>query len=121
MLQWLVTHEKRLIAVFVCILAICGSFLFGVYHGRAMIYAPLTIVRASGNGMPEKTQQELASDQTEKELSPSDCKFVGSSKGAKYYPPTCSYAKKISKENLRCFVSAQDAEEQGYTLSTSCK
>lgn len=118
--QWFIAHERHLVAFFVGILFICGSFLYGIYHGLAMSQPPMTIIRSSADAaLP--AQNCTTEGSQEPQIQPSDCQFVGSAKGTKYYPPTCSYAKNIAKENLRCFVSAENAEQQGYTPSTSCK
>lgn len=57
------------------------------------------------------------------ELSPegeSDCLFVGSVNGSKYYPLDCKAINRINKENLRCFSSASEAKELGYALTKAC-
>ena len=116
--KWLLVHEKHLLVAFVMTIAIFGSFLFGIYNGRASSQPPMTIIRAHENTTATPQQ---CTDTSAETILPADCQFVGSAKGTKYYPPNCTYAQKIAKENLRCFTSAEDAEKQGYTRSSSCQ
>lgn len=115
---WLRKNEKMLIygAGLVIISLLC--FVFGVLKGTGLSQEPITVMRPAS----EPVILTSASEDTESTtLTPEECKFVGSVKGSKYYPPSCSYAKKIAKENLRCFKSEQDAKEKGYEKTTSCK
>ncbi|QQS61224.1 MAG: hypothetical protein IPN70_05055 [Candidatus Moraniibacteriota bacterium] len=43
-----------------------------------------------------------------------DCLFVGSKNSDKYHSPTCSWAKRIKPENIRCFKNAEEAKQAGY-------
>lgn len=114
---WVRHHEKHLVVSFVAILTTVSGFFFGFYAGAAHRAQPmLTVVR----GAAERTVTAENHAEATAPLTAGDCKFVGSTKGTKYYPPTCSYAKKIRKENLRCFTSERQAEDEGYTRSTSC-
>lgn len=47
--------------------------------------------------------------------------FFASKKGKKYYSIGCSAGKTIKIENRIYFSSAEIAEQNGYTLSTSCR
>lgn len=40
--------------------------------------------------------------------------YTGSINSDKYYPCTCSYAKRIKPENIICFQSKEQAELEGY-------
>jgi len=93
------------------------SFIFGVLKGAGLSQEPITVMRPQS--APVVVVRECEQDVNI--LKQKDCIYVGSMKGRKYYPPSCSYAKKISKENLRCFTSDKDATDKGYTKSTSCK
>lgn len=46
--------------------------------------------------------------------------IVASSRGSKYYYTYCSGAKTLSEQNKVYFSSEEEAEANGYTLSTSC-
>ncbi len=46
--------------------------------------------------------------------------IVASSRGSKYYYVYCSGAKTLSESNKIYFSSEEEAEANGYTLSTSC-
>lgn len=48
---------------------------------------------------------------------PSDTEFVGSLNSDKYYPCDCRYASSILSENVICFFSTEDAENQNYVRS----
>lgn len=50
----------------------------------------------------------------------SDCLYVGSVNGSKYYPLDCKAINRINKENLRCFSSVTEAKELGYSLTKAC-
>ena len=46
-----------------------------------------------------------------------DCLYVGSENADKYHTPDCKFAKKIKPENLVCFYSLDEAEEDGREFS----
>ncbi len=118
---WVVAHEKHLIAGCVTLLAVMGSFLFGFYSGAAHRDTPsTTIVRAAQPVVQHLPEKGESAQNATTPLTARDCMFVGSAKGTKYYPPTCAYAKNIARENLRCFTSAEQAQQEGYTRSKSC-
>jgi hypothetical protein len=52
---------------------------------------------------------------------PSGTKFVGSKNSDKYHYCSCRYAKKIKKENLICFESKKEAQNEGYIPCGVCK
>jgi Metal binding domain of Ada len=47
--------------------------------------------------------------------------FFASSKGSKYYSLGCSAGKTIKQENRVYFNTREEAENAGYSLSTSCQ
>lgn len=47
-------------------------------------------------------------------------RFLGSVNGTKYYPRGCGAASRIRPQNTIWFTTADEAEEAGYTQSTSC-
>ncbi|MFA6301290.1 MAG: Ada metal-binding domain-containing protein [Candidatus Paceibacterota bacterium] len=47
-------------------------------------------------------------------------KFFASSRGTKYYTISCSAGKTIKQENRVWFDTGEEAEQAGYTLSSSC-
>ena len=49
-----------------------------------------------------------------------ECAFVGSKNSDKYHLPNCRHAANIKKENLVCFSSRKEAEEQGYKAASCC-
>ncbi len=46
--------------------------------------------------------------------------FFASNKGSKYYPLGCSAGQNIKTENRIYFETREEAEQSGYTLSSSC-
>ncbi len=112
---WFVTHEKQILLLIGFIVIALLSFVFGVFKGAELVQSPIIVNKPIGE--PIIIKEICANDI----ITASECIYVGSIKGAKYYPPSCSYAKKISKENLRCFKSDEDAIAKGYTKSTTCK
>lgn len=46
--------------------------------------------------------------------------YLASSRGKKYYPVDCPSAANIKASNRVYFKTASEAEQKGYTLSTSC-
>ena len=53
-------------------------------------------------------------------LSSTGKNFFASSKGSKYYSLGCSAGKTIKQENRVYFATGEEAEQAGYTLSSSC-
>ena len=48
------------------------------------------------------------------------CKYVASKNSKKYHKPDCKWAKKIKKENLICFKTRKEAENEGYKPCQTC-
>ena len=46
--------------------------------------------------------------------------FFASSRGSKYYTTSCSAGKTIKQENRIYFTTGEEAQQAGYTLSSSC-
>jgi hypothetical protein len=118
LILWWMEHEQHILYAIGFVTITVGSFLFGAIHKNTFAQAPIVVYR------PQNPPVVIAQKPEENEngnLTAADCKFVGSIKGTKYYPPSCSYAKKITKENLRCFTSDEDAQNKGYQRSKSCK
>lgn len=47
--------------------------------------------------------------------------FFASTRGKKYYPANCSAGKSLKPENRIYFDTREEAEGQGYELSSSCR
>ncbi len=107
------------------------SYLYGVISGADLKQEPMVIER-----YPQMSDEalsmicgDLADDKGDVHLSDAskdikdeeDCLFVGSVNGTKYYPPGCSLVERINPQNLRCFSSEQQAWDQGYERTASCK
>ena len=114
-LEWFGQNEVKLICFLGIVLISIMAFVFGVLKGAGLSQKPIMVMR------PESPPIVIEKGGEGDIISEKDCMYVGSVKGKKYYPPTCSFAKKIAKENLRCFTSDEDAKNKGYTKSLSCK
>jgi len=114
---WLQNHEKQLLGIIAVSVLVPLSFVFGTLKGAKLSQEPIIVMR------PQSAPIVIKENSTQENniLKQKDCVYVGSIKGKKYYPPSCSFAKRISKENLRCFASDKDAIDKGYEKSTSCK
>jgi len=114
--NWFLEYEQLLIYLVGIIIVASLSFVFGVLKGTGLSQEPITVMRPQS--APVVITEKCESEDIV--LKQKDCIYVGSTKGKKYYPPSCSHAKRISKENLRCFTSDEDAIGKGYERSTSC-
>ena len=132
-------YEFRVVLAVGFVLIAAVSFEFGYMQGKSIKATPLVIEKS-----PESPKNDVgcsvsaplgsngASDQkvpiqakapiaTNLSMTQANCVFVGSKNSNKFYPPTCSYAKRIKPENVVCFATAQEALAQGRTASTGCK
>jgi len=122
-------HEKRIIAISSMVAIAVVSFGLGMLTQNATATAPLvvkydgvcTVEGARAVAQPSSsekgaTQKRVATPKNDM----SSCKYVGSKKSTKYYPPTCSFAKRIAPANLRCFTSDEDAQRKGYVRAAGC-
>ncbi|MCK4635391.1 MAG: hypothetical protein KAT32_00870 [Candidatus Moranbacteria bacterium] len=120
LVSFFVKNERRIVVGFGIFLITLISFTFGIMKGKGISQEPLVI------SMPEVPPVIINSSESSAEEKNkigevlTTCIYVGSKKGSKYYPPTCSYAEKIISENLRCFSSDEDAVNKGYTKTSSC-
>lgn len=134
-----IKYEYRIILVIGFLLVAGISFEFGYMQSKSFKSTPLVIEKPAESskndaGSPLASSQvsdttngqkaSVAADLTAPKNLPvgqANCVFVGSKNSNKYYPPTCSYAKRIKPENVVCFANAQEALAQGRTASTGCK
>ena len=112
---WFLENERQILLIIGFVIVAALSFVFGTLKGAGITQSPIIVEKPVGEPLVIK---ELCADSV---MTREDCIYVGSVKGTKYYPPDCSYAKKISKENLRCFKTDEEAMKKGYKKSTSCK
>ncbi len=115
LVNWFSENERQILLIIGFVVVAVLSFVFGTLKGAGITQSPIIVEKPINAPVIIK---EICENSV---LTQKDCIYVGSVKGAKYYPPDCSYAKKISKENLRCFKSDAEAIEKGYKRSTSCK
>ena len=125
-------HEKRIITVIAMVLIAMGSFVFGMMTQSARATAPLVVAydgvcamdgahaKAKNPADSDSAAQQQKAPERAKDTAMASCKYVGSRNSTKYYPPTCSFAKRIAPKNLRCFSSDDDARAKGYVRSTGC-
>lgn len=125
---FLKNEQKIVLFVAFCLISAI-SFGFGTLQGQKWQQQPLIIEKPIATPDEAQTAQIEPSDAPGKVLaavsqtsanltdSMSGCAFVGSKNSNKFYPPTCSYAKRIKPENVVCFKSAEEAIGQGRTES----
>jgi hypothetical protein len=130
--QFWLKYEPKIILIFGLILVAAISFETGVLKGQNLQKSPLVIEKTAECKNPQDSPQDSqitqnltsqAVSNTIGDVAPkssSNCPFVGSKNSNKYYPPTCSFAKRIKPENVVCFKNEQDAESKGYQKSASC-
>lgn len=128
-------YEFRLVVALILALIAIISFEAGYVKGGGQKIAPMVIEKPSE--CPEISPREQDSAIMEKDtvavkkaasepiLKPATdmdkCLYVGSKNSDKYYPPTCSYAKRVKSENLVCFQTEAEALAENRTRSTGCK
>ena len=112
---------KDIMTVIIVILVGIGSFGLG----RLSKNAPNSGLKieyrdqgASGISATESTQ--YVPQLKENNINTSGKNFFASNRGKKYYSLGCSAGKTIKQENRVYFDTALEAEQAGYTLSTSC-
>jgi len=123
-------HEEKVVTVIALVLVAALSFEAGIIHGKKRQQQPLIIERplqpplsnaiVSGEGKDRAQQASSQATQTVPAQDSAQCRYVGSKNSNKYYPPSCSFAKRIKQENLRCFISDEEAQQQGYQRSNAC-
>ena len=124
---FLKNEQKMVLIVAFCLISAI-SFGFGVLQGQKWRQEPLIIEKPANIPLEAKTAEIEAQEtlQTQKQVLGSNisvstniasCAFVGSKNSNKFYPPTCSYAKRIKPENVVCFKTAEEAIGQGRTES----
>ncbi len=130
--QFWLKYEAKIVLIFGLILVSALSFEAGVLKGQKSPESPLILEKATEcNNTPDSPQnaqktQNLTSSEVSTKIgeespqSSKNCAFVGSKNSNKYYPPTCSFAKRLKPENTVCFKDEQDAQSKGYQKSISC-
>lgn len=134
-------YETKIVLSAGMLLISAISFEFGMMQGKKWQSSPLIIEKvvqaqnsasqegsASQSGTQNLTQEAKkliigTSTQSDSSAAPiaTSCAYVGSKNSNKFYPPSCSYAKRIKPENVVCFATAEEAISQGRTASTGCK
>lgn len=135
--QFWIQHETKIVLCISLLLVAAISFEFGYLRGKEQKTDTIVIEKPAqgsktGPGQSNDAITESDSPKAEKPLeknnlastetpaSQKNCAFVGSKNSDKFYPPSCSYAKRIKPENVVCFANAQEALSQGRTQSSGC-
>ena len=119
--NFFIQNERKIVLGLGIILVVVVSFTFGIMKGKGITQDPLVISIAEVPPVVINSNDSVSSEEKTKiGEGLTTCVYVGSKNGSKYYPPTCSYAKKINPDNLRCFSSDEDAVQKGYEKTTSC-
>jgi len=128
-------YEFKIVLAVILLLIAGMSFEAGYIKGKGQKTSPLVIEKAPECPKISLEQQDNAIMESDSTLAskkvaganlapvqnPQKCQFVGSKNSDKYYPPTCSYAKRIKPENMACFQTEVEALAQNRTRSTGCK
>ncbi len=122
----------RIVSILAILLGGTLMFILGMMTHSAMQSAPMVVMYSDEKTLSEDVQSFLSVSSQKGKVEESDrraptekggirnCQYVGSKNSTKYYPPTCSFAKRIAPQNLRCFLSDEDAQSQGYERSRGC-
>ncbi len=119
---WCRKREEKLLVIVGVLTSAAAGFVLGFVLGNKP--EPPTVVKVAETVKvvveKEKSANVAEAKASDIELAKETCRYVGSKKSDKYYPPNCPFARRISPENLRCFVSDEDAQSKGYRRSSSC-
>ena len=127
--EFFLKNEQKIVLIVAFCLISAISFGFGVLQGQKWQQQPLVIekpISTPEGGQTAQIEASGASKTTSTTISQTSsnptgsmigCAFVGSKSSNKFYPPTCSYAKRIKPENVVCFKTAEEAIKQGRTES----
>lgn len=130
-----VKYEFKIVLAIVLVLIAGISFEAGYVKGKGQKTSPISIEKAPECpkiGLEEQNNAIIVSDNISTQKKPAEanlastqdmqkCPYVGSKNSDKYYPPTCSYAKRIKPENLACFQTEAEALAENRARSTGCK
>ena len=134
-------YETKVVLIIGMILIATVSFEFGLTQGKKGQSSPLIIEKAAqaqdlstegcsvsssgAQNLTPETKKPIIGTGAQTGSQPvtagANCAYVGSKNSNKFYPPTCSYAKRIKPENIVCFATAEEAIAQGRAASTGCK
>ena len=127
--EFFLKHEQKIVLIIAFCLISAISYEFGVLQGQKWQQKPLIIEKPAniseeqksanlGNyGASGATQTFSAGSNNTAVANTTGCAYVGSKNSNKFYPPTCSYAKRIKPENVICFKNAEEAIGQRRTES----
>jgi len=136
---WCIASWHRWSSIFLLAVAFfavgCASYMLGVTHESFADYGAMEVYAGSSENtllcsaecavldIDQDIDSVLPADivQNSQALDRSQCLYVGSKNGTKFYPPDCTAVKRIKPENLICFFSQEDAQSQGYGKTKSCK
>lgn len=121
---------KDLLSFSMLFLVGLGSFMLGrqstlystdskisIYEAREVIHTQ----NKTSVGQQFNEQTQIGTKQVSESKYSQKGNYLASSRGKKYYPVDCPASKNIKEENRIYFEKALDAENKGYTLSTSCE
>lgn len=130
--QFWLKYEQKVILVLAFALVAILAFEAGILKGEKWQKPPLVIEKPAEcpntrDGAQDSPKAQNLTPQAVSNTigeatptSPKNCPFVGSKNSNKYYPPSCSFAKRVKPENLVCFKDEKDAESKGYIKSAAC-
>lgn len=126
-IKYFIESEKGKDILTIVIIILVGLVSFEL--GRLSIQKPLNGIKinsssqtASAIGQYDSNTANISSNEVNvPEIADITGKeYFGSKRGKKYYTLDCSSGKSIKKENRIYFSTTNEAEQVGYTISTSC-
>lgn len=126
--EFFLAHEQKIVLIIAFCLISAISYEFGLLQGQKWQQKPLIIEKpaniseeqkssnltnSEASGTTQTATSQVAGSNTGITTNMASCAYVGSKNSNKFYPPSCSYAKRIKPENVVCFKSAEEAIGQG--------
>lgn len=127
--EFFLKYEQKIVLFVAFCLISAISYEFGILQGQKWQQEPVIIEKSINVPSEAQTAKNEPSGAPENVSAPNSqtnavatgtmagCAYVGSKNSNKFYPPTCSYAKRIKPENIVCFRAAEEALAQGRTES----
>lgn len=102
------------------ILLLATGFFAGWYWQNSAVQDLVRVeIVEKSTPSPQETAVVVGEEKTENESVPEEnCPFVGSKNSDKFHIPDSAPAKRIKPENRVCFVSEEEALEEGYEAGT---
>lgn len=111
---------RDILLIAIVVLTGVGGYCIGIYSKTTEPSASPILVKIEGSALTAGAPRVLGQSTSEGSLA-SSSGFVASRNGTKYYPLGCGSVSRINEENKVFFQSEEEAQNAGYTRTTSCK